>query len=134
MGWDSSRGMSSTLSNEHVQFLYLIPFYSISGIYVDSWNEMGQTPLFVAAFLKKLAIVKMLLNLHADPNIRVQGGFTPVHAGKSTLKKAVPHHLFIMQGRRKQLCRARNCVPNIWLDYNFHKLSEEKEFRNFVKN
>ena len=56
---------------------YLIPFYSISGIYVDSWNEMGQTPLFVAAFLKKLAIVKMLLNLHADPNIRVQSSPPP---------------------------------------------------------
>ena len=52
----------------------------ILGLFVDSWNELGQTPLFVASYLRKLAMVNMLLNIGADPNIRMVGGYTPVHA------------------------------------------------------
>ena len=36
---------------------------------MDAWNGLGQTPLFVAAYLKKYETVSMLLNLGADPNV-----------------------------------------------------------------
>ena len=51
----------------------------ILGIFVDSFNCLGQTPLFVAAYLRKLAMVNMLLNIGADPNVVNVGGYTSVH-------------------------------------------------------
>ena len=54
----------------------LFPF---SGHFVDAWNCLGQTPLFVAAYTRKLAMVNMLLNLGADPNVICVGGYTATH-------------------------------------------------------
>ena len=36
---------------------------------MDAWNCLGQTPLFVAAYLMKYETVSMLLNVGADPNV-----------------------------------------------------------------
>lgn len=46
---------------------------------MDAWNCLGQTPLFVAAYTRKLAMVNMLLNLGADPNVISAGGYTATH-------------------------------------------------------
>ena len=38
-------------------------FHFFIGHFVDVWNILGQTPLFVAAYLAKVEMVNMLLNL-----------------------------------------------------------------------
>ena len=53
--------------------------FPFSGHFVDAWNCLGQTPLFVAAYTRKLAMVNMLLNLGADPNVICVGGYTATH-------------------------------------------------------
>jgi ankyrin repeat protein len=45
-----------------------------------SHNKLGAAPLQSAAAGGHRKIVKMLLDHHADPNIRERGGFTPLHA------------------------------------------------------
>ena len=55
-------------------------------------NRSGQTPLFFAAFYGHVNIVKLLLQVGADPNSRcTYSCCTPVHAacwsGNSTLLK-----------------------------------------------
>ena len=56
-----------------------LTFVSFLGHFVDAWNCLGQTPLFVAAYTRKLAMVNMLLNLGADPNVICVGGYTATH-------------------------------------------------------
>jgi len=45
-----------------------------------SRNELSAAPIHSAAAGGYRKIVKMLLEHHADPNIRERGGFTPLHA------------------------------------------------------
>ena len=40
-----------------------LDFHFFIGHFVDVWNILGQTPLFVAAYLAKVEMVNMLLNL-----------------------------------------------------------------------
>ena len=44
-----------------------------------SHNELGAAPIQSAAAGGHIKIVKMLLEHHADPNIRERGGYTPLH-------------------------------------------------------
>lgn len=50
------------------------------GIFPDSTNSQGQTPLFVAALLGLRKIVDLLLNFGSRPNHRCLDWSTPVHA------------------------------------------------------
>ena len=52
----------------------------VAGVFVESFNVMGQTPLFVAAYTRRRRVTATLLNLGADPNVRCLGGYTAVHA------------------------------------------------------
>jgi len=45
-----------------------------------SHNDLSAAPIQSAAAGRHPKIVKMLLEHHADPNIRAQGGYTPLHA------------------------------------------------------
>lgn len=45
-----------------------------------SYNEIGAAPIHSAVAGGHRKIVKMLLDHHADPNIREQNGYTPLHA------------------------------------------------------
>ena len=47
----------------------IFDFHFFIGQFVDAWNGLGQTPLFVAAYLMKYETVSMLLNIGADPNV-----------------------------------------------------------------
>ena len=49
-------------------------------MFIDCFNVMGQTPLFVAAYTRKRRVTTTLLSLGADPNVRCLGGQTAVHA------------------------------------------------------
>ena len=53
--------------------------FLIVGYFPDAWNSLGQTPLFVAAYTRKLEMVNMLLSLGADPNVICVGGYTALH-------------------------------------------------------
>ncbi|XP_075119219.1 inactive serine/threonine-protein kinase TEX14 [Leptodactylus fuscus] len=50
------------------------------GIFPDTTNSQGQTPLFVAALLGLRKIVELLLNFGSNPNHRCLDWSTPVHA------------------------------------------------------
>jgi len=50
-----------------------------TGVSVESFNSLGQTPLFVAAYTGDSTMAKLLLRLGADPNGRCLGGYTAAH-------------------------------------------------------
>ncbi|XP_060703741.1 inactive serine/threonine-protein kinase TEX14-like [Hemiscyllium ocellatum] len=51
-----------------------------SGAAVDTRNNLGQTPLFIAALLDLVKVVDVLLEFGANPNHRCEDRSTPVHA------------------------------------------------------
>lgn len=53
--------------------------FFVLGVYVDAFNELGQTALFIAAYTSDKHLVKLLLDLGADPNAVCVGGYTAVH-------------------------------------------------------
>ncbi|XP_043574840.1 inactive serine/threonine-protein kinase TEX14-like [Chiloscyllium plagiosum] len=50
------------------------------GAAVDTRNNLGQTPLFIAALLDLVKVVDVLLEFGANPNHRCEDRSTPVHA------------------------------------------------------
>ncbi|GCC32927.1 hypothetical protein chiPu_0011391 [Chiloscyllium punctatum] len=52
----------------------------MKGAAVDTRNNLGQTPLFIAALLDLVKVVDVLLEFGANPNHRCEDRSTPVHA------------------------------------------------------
>ncbi|EPQ02791.1 Testis-expressed protein 14 [Myotis brandtii] len=53
---------------------------TVTRIYVDAVNSLGQTPLFLASLLGLTKLVDILVDYGSDPNHRCFDGSTPVHA------------------------------------------------------
>ena len=83
---------------------------------MDAWNCLGQTPLFVAAYTRKLAMVNMLLNLGADPNVICVGGYTATHGACYSGSRRILNLILKFNGDLS-IHDAHRSVPADWIEW-----------------
>ena len=93
------------------------------GIDVNCRNEYNETALHMATVFDRYDAIRLLLSMGADPNVRAEGGYAPLHYAVKSRKSLETIALLVGAGADMRL-------KNVFYDTPFSLAS--KEIKNML--